>query len=109
MPRKIGIKRHPNPTHLSMEDRRLAIEVLQSLEKSVHVKREKIINEQRRWWHGKDPWTLDEEQQLRQQVYRAAIKQLQGAQKSEGNIFKLEREVPEADMAYVLESLGRSG
>lgn len=105
--RKIKITEKPNATGLSMANRVLAIEVLQSLEKSVSRVRVKETSEKWRFNRSNRDWTLQDEQDMRTRVYRSAIRQLQGAQATQGEYFHLESEVPDEDMQYVLESLGR--
>ena len=115
MPRKITINESPNPTGLTMQERQLALNVLASMEASVTKLRDEEQASRRynhRWRGGRDDrgdeWTAEDEQDIRQKVYRSAYSQLTGRQKTEAGRFTLHTDVavPDNDMAYVLKSLG---
>lgn len=107
MPRTITINEKPNPTGLSMSDRQLALDVLQSMESSVQALRKERMSWP--WRKDKRDWTGEDEQELRRQVYRSAYSQLSGRQKSERGPFTLTTgTIPDDDMEYVMASLGVS-
>lgn len=111
MPKKITVNESPNPTGLTLQERQLAIEVLQSLEMSVGRERMRAMAERKRSWYTKDrPWTVEDEQLMRKRVYKSAYNQLTGRQRTEKGPFDLALSVdaPDADMAYVMNSLGVS-
>lgn len=105
MPRHVRINSTPNPTGLTMNERQVAIEVIQSLRHAVN----KLRREQQEYWEREELYG-QEVQELWDRACRAAMNQLAGRQKSENGIFKLLRasnaHLDEADIDYVMRSLG---
>ncbi len=99
----VTINASPNPTGLTMAERKLAMEVLKSLEDSVTRERKRLEARSYRY-----SWDADDERRLRQRIYRSAYNQLTGRQKTDVGPFRLDvhPDVADDDMSYVLQSLG---
>lgn len=105
MPKQISINETQNPTRLTMPERQLAIDVLRSMEESVTKERVRLKKERPRY-RGK--WSVEDEVELRQKVYRSAFNQLAGRVKTTKGTFSLTLggSIPDVDMEYVRASLG---
>lgn len=105
MPRKIAISEHPNPTGLTMNERQLALDVLQSLRVAVNKLRSEHANS---YYWRREEWTAEKEREVWDRAIRAAINQFAGRQKSEKGHFRLihnDTEVADRDLEYVLASI----
>ena len=110
MPRKITINETPNPTGLSLTERQLALDVLQSLR--VAVNKIRSDSQSSYYWNRASNWDAEQERETWDRAIRAAINQLAGRQKTENGHFKLihnDTEVADKDLEYVLKSLGGLG
>jgi hypothetical protein len=105
MPKQFKINERPNPTGLTMAERKLAMDVLRSFETSLNKAR---VDAQRGYYWRQNEWTAGDERELRVQVYNSAYRQFTGRQKSENGIFTFTHspETTEEDMDYIMESLG---
>lgn len=102
--RHVTVKRHPNPTGLSVADRELCIDFLRSLQRSVErAAHEWRLLHRKYWYEEIPPHAMTA---IRERVERAAMNQLVGRQKGPGKLFAFEREIPIDDMNYVRQSLG---
>lgn len=112
MPRKVTINTENNPTGLTLGERQLAIEVIQSLRTAATRLRKEEANNF--YWGTRRSGEMEDgikrEREMMDRVFRTALNQFAGRQKTEQGIFQLKidanSDVQDKDLAYVMQSLG---
>lgn len=112
MPRKIVIPIDAaNPLNLTDGERKLCMDLLSSMERSVEKERKamsKRLSESYHRYGNYKAWSVEDERKLRQRVYRAAYNQVTGRQKKSTGLFTMNRDVTVDELDYVRQSLGMS-
>jgi hypothetical protein len=107
MARKITINEDRNPTGLTMSERQLCLDLIQSIRSSVAKLRSEDSRSRRYWRRERTP---DDEREIWDRVMRVAINQIAGRQKTEKGLFdlKLTADADDRDLEFVMKSILQS-